>query len=101
MENSMTDSSTKTAGVLDDLLGRNDTFANEHDVAELAMMPSLRTIIVSCVDPRVDPAIVADIALGEAVVIRNIGGRVTPGVLRTLGLLAAIARAGGGQAGAG
>lgn len=97
----MTNSSIETTTVVDDLLSRNETFANEHDVAKLAMMPSLRTIIVGCVDPRVDPAIVADVALGEAVVIRNIGGRVTPAVLRTLGLLAAIARAGGGQAGAG
>lgn len=92
---------SSTTGLVDDLLRRNSTFADKHDVARLAMMPTLQTMIVSCVDPRVDPAIVADMALGEAVVIRNIGGRITPGVLRTLGLLAAIARTNGVRPGDG
>jgi carbonic anhydrase len=39
---------------------------------------------------RVDPAHVLGIEPGEAVVMRNIGGRITPGLLEQLGLLGRI-----------
>ena len=35
-------------------------------------------MVVGCVDPRVDPAHVLGLANGEAAVIRNVGGRITP-----------------------
>lgn len=87
--------------VVDALIRKNNAFAEAHDVAGLSMLPSGRTMILGCVDPRVDPAVVLGLQLGEAVVIRNIGGRITPSVLRTLALLAAIARSGGTQPGPG
>jgi carbonic anhydrase len=88
-------------GVVDEFLRRNGEFADRQDVAALTQMPSRRTIILGCVDPRVDPAIVLGVQLGEAIVIRNIGGRISPATLRTLGLLASIARNNGVQPGAG
>jgi carbonic anhydrase len=81
-----------TAHVVDEFLRRNNEFAHRHDVAALPPLPTGRAIILGCGDPRVDPAAVLGVELGEAVVIRNIGGRVTPSVLRTLGLLSLIAR---------
>jgi carbonic anhydrase len=87
--------------VIEEFLSRNAEFADRNDVAALPPMPTGRAIVLSCVDPRVDPALVLGIQLGEAVVIRNIGGRVTPGVLRTLGLLGRIARSHGVQPGPG
>lgn len=90
-----------TAHAVDELLRRNAEFAGEHDVAGLGLMPGRRTIVLGCVDPRVDPAIVLGLQLGEAVVIRNIGGRVTPASLRTLGLLSLIARGNAVQPGDG
>ncbi len=42
-------------------------------------MPNVKAIIVGCADVRVDPAHVLGTKPGEAVVIRNIGGRITPG----------------------
>ena len=39
---------------------------------------------------RVDPVHILGIKPGEAVVIRNIGGRITPGLLEQLGLLGRI-----------
>lgn len=87
--------------VIEEFLTRNAEFADRHDVAALPPMPTRRAIVLTCVDPRVDPASVLGVQLGEAVVIRNIGGRVTPSVLRTLGLLAAIARSYGVQPGPG
>lgn len=84
-----------------DLLARNSEFADQQDVAGLGMMPTGRTIVIGCVDPRVDPAIVMDLRLGEAVVIRNVAGRVTPAAMRTLALLGAIAQAGPNRPGEG
>jgi carbonic anhydrase len=39
---------------------------------------------------RVDPADILGIKPGEAVIMRNIGGRITPGLLEQLGLLGRI-----------
>ena len=44
---------------------------------------------------RVDPADVLGIKPGEAVVMRNIGGRTTPGLLEQLGLLGRIGEVAG------
>ncbi|WP_425343349.1 carbonic anhydrase [Pseudofrankia saprophytica] len=35
-------------------------------------------MVVGCVDPRVDPTHVLGLEQGEAAVIRNVGGRITP-----------------------
>jgi carbonic anhydrase len=81
---------------LDELLRRNREFAAQQAAAEALMpslgraMPNVKAIIISCADMRVDPAHVLGIKPGEAVVIRNIGGRVTPGLLEELGLLGRI-----------
>jgi len=53
-------------------------------------LQTLKAVIVGCADMRVDPAHVLGIEPGEAVVLRNIGGRVTPGLLEEFGLLARI-----------
>jgi carbonic anhydrase len=47
-------------------------------------------VIIGCADMRVDPAQLLGLEPGEAVVMRNIGGRVTPGLLQQLGLLGRI-----------
>jgi carbonic anhydrase len=92
---------TVKTNVVDELMGRNGKFADGHDVAGLPLLPTGRTTVIGCVDPRVDPAIVLGVELGEAAVIRNIGGRITPATLRTLALLATIARSGAAQPGDG
>jgi carbonic anhydrase len=81
----------------DTLLERNQDFAAHHFLKDLSMMPTLRTMIISCVDPRVDPAHLLGLKLGEAVVIRNVGGRITPATLQTVGMLNRIAQVGGGN----
>ena len=81
---------------LDLMLERNKDFANRQSAAGTLMpslpraLPNVRAIIIGCADMRVDPAHVLGIQPGEAVVIRNIGGRVTPGLLEQLGLLGRI-----------
>jgi carbonic anhydrase len=81
----------------DTLIERNQDFASHRFLKGLPLMPTLRAMIIGCVDPRVDPALLLGLGLGEAVVIRNIGGRITPATLQTVGMLNGIARTGGGN----
>ena len=81
---------------LDSLLQRNKEFAVRESAAGRLMpslpraLPHARAVIIGCADMRVDPAHVLGIKPGEAVVMRNIGGRITPGLLEQLGLLGRI-----------
>jgi carbonic anhydrase len=72
------------------LLARNDQFARTYAPIPLAP-PAAQTIIVTCLDHRVDPAITLGLRLGEAPVIRNAGGRVTPAVIADIAYLAFLA----------
>lgn len=72
------------------LLQRNRDFAANRFVAGLPMRPTLKTIIISCADPRVDPVHLLGLEPGEAAVLRNVGGRIVPGTLRLLRMLLQI-----------
>jgi carbonic anhydrase len=48
--------------------------------------PNLHLAIVTCMDARIDVFAALGLHLGEAVVLRNAGGRVTDDVLRSLAL---------------
>jgi carbonic anhydrase len=58
-------------------------------------LPLVKAIVIGCADMRVDPAHVLGLEPGEAVVMRNIGGRVTPGLLAQLGMLGRIGQVAG------
>src|SRR5580704_14255563 len=81
---------------LDGLLQRNKEFAAQQKAAGTLpaslpeVMPNLKAMVIGCADMRVDPEEILGLKLGEAVVIRNIGGRITPGLLEQLGLLGRI-----------
>lgn len=81
---------------LDNLLERNKEFAAQQSAAGTLMpslpkaLPNVKAVIIGCADMRVDPCYVLGIKPGEAVVMRNIGGRITPGLLEELGLLGRI-----------
>lgn len=81
---------------LDYMLKRNKDFAAQQSAAGTLMpslpraLPLVKAIVIGCADMRVDPAHVFGIKPGEAVVIRNIGGRITPGSLEQLSLLGRI-----------
>jgi carbonic anhydrase len=64
-------------------------------------LPNVKAVIIGCADMRVDPAHVLGIKPGEAVVMRNIGGRITPGLLEQLGLLGRIGEVAGAIPGGG
>ncbi len=73
------------------LLDRNQSFAEQFDAGDLNIRPRMSTILLTCVDSRVDPAHLFGLGLGDAVVIRNAGGRITPAVMRDLGVLCVLA----------
>jgi carbonic anhydrase len=85
----------------DSMLQRNKAFSVQQSAAGTLMaslpraLPYVRAIIIGCADMRVDPAHVLGIKAGEAVVMRNIGGRITPGLLEQLGLLGRIGEVAG------
>jgi carbonic anhydrase len=86
---------------LDNMLKHNKNFAAQQSAAGTLMpslpraLPNVKAIIIGCADMRVDPAHVLGIKPGEAVVMRNIGGRITPGLLEQLGLLGRIGEVAG------
>jgi carbonic anhydrase len=89
------------------MLQRNKDFAAQQSAAGTLMpslpraLPNVKAIIIGCADMRVDPADILGIKPGEAVVMRNIGGRITPGLLEELGLLGRIGEVAGQVPGGG
>jgi carbonic anhydrase len=75
---------------IDTLIARNEAFAAHRFQGGLSLLPSLKAIVIGCADPRVDPAHVLGLDLGEAAIIRNIGGRITPATLQTMAMLGLI-----------
>jgi len=70
-----------------ELVRRNAAFAATGAFAGLPFPTSDILQVLGCVDSRVDPSDVLGLELGEGVVMRNIGGRVTPATLRSWALL--------------
>ena len=79
--------------VIDTLTQRNEAFASSRFSADLKIIPSLKTMIIGCVDPVDTP--------GEAAVIRNVGGRITPATFQTMAMLRIVAKTSGGEIGPG
>ncbi len=74
----------------DTLRARNAEFAATRYPGELPLPPALRTVIVACADQRADPTHVLGLGLGEAAVVRNAGGRITPATLQTIAMMATV-----------
>ncbi len=55
------------------------------------MFPKLRVLVITCLDPRVDPAHFLGLELSDAMVVRNVGGRVTPEVINDVAFIGQIA----------
>jgi carbonic anhydrase len=72
------------------LLERNRAFAEAHGGTEVPVIPRYLTFVVACLDPRVDPAAVLGVGLGDAIVLRNAGGRVTDETIADIALVSYI-----------
>ncbi|HEX9066389.1 MAG TPA: hypothetical protein VF843_14875 [Streptosporangiaceae bacterium] len=73
------------------LLDRNRAFARSGAHSGLTIQPRQPVFLVTCLDPRVDPAAFLGVALGDAPVIRNAGGRVTEAVIDDIAFIAELA----------
>jgi carbonic anhydrase len=73
------------------LLDRNHDFASSFNQGDLTLLPRLSTLVLTCLDARVDPAHLLGLELGDAVVMRNIGGRVTDEVIEQIAILRGLA----------
>ncbi|MHA3700823.1 carbonic anhydrase [Jatrophihabitans sp. YIM 134969] len=72
---------------LDDLLDRNAVFAATDarlHVPAIPFLPNRQAYVLTCIDPRVDPAAIFELDLGDAIVARTVGGRVNDGFLDDL-----------------
>jgi carbonic anhydrase len=69
--------------VIDDLLARNRQYADEFP-GPAALPPALRLAIIACMDSRLDVHGALGLAIGDAHVIRNAGGRASDDAIRSL-----------------
>ncbi|HTZ09741.1 MAG TPA: carbonic anhydrase [Acidimicrobiales bacterium] len=68
----------------DDLLDNARRYAAGFTCGDLGRAPARRVAVVTCMDARIDPARLLGLTEGDAHVIRNAGGVVTPDVIRSL-----------------
>jgi carbonic anhydrase len=90
---------TPTASDEQSLAGIDSAFARNRAIAAAGghegatLFPTLRLLVITCLDARFDPAHVLGLELGEALVLRNNGGRVTPQVINDLAYVSQLAEA--------
>jgi carbonic anhydrase len=76
---------------IDRALERNRTFAAAGGHEGAVVFPNLRLFVITCLDPRVDPAHVLGLGLSDAIVVRNVGGRVTQEVINDVAFIGQMA----------
>ena len=97
----MTESATEREGIDAPAAGRgggftaallrNKAFAANGRHEGVGPVPGLGLFVITCLDPRVDPAYVLGLDIGEALVFRNGGGRVTDEVIENVAYVSFLA----------
>lgn len=72
------------------LIDRNREFAAAGAHEGLTPIPRHQVFVVTCMDGRVDPAHILGAELGDALVMRNAGGRVTSEVIDEIAFVATL-----------
>ena len=72
---------------IDLVLARNRAFAAAGGHEGAVVFPNLRLFVITCLDPRVDPAHFLGLGLSDAIVVRNAGGRVTAEVINDVAFI--------------
>ncbi len=70
---------------IDSLRARNAAFAAtdvRHHTPRLPFLPHKGLYVITCIDPRTDPAEFLGLEFADAIVGRTVGGRVTPAVIQ-------------------
>ena len=68
----------------ENFLNANKAYVDLHGIAHLPLKPKTKVAIVTCMDSRLHVAQALGLALGDAHILRNAGGRVTEDVIRSL-----------------
>ena len=71
---------------LQNLIDRNSQFAAQYE-GGLTIIPRFSTMVLTCVDARIDPAHFLGLELGDVLVFRNAGARVSRELELELGIL--------------
>jgi len=70
--------------MFDRLLRANDAYAEGFSLKGIAPVAARGFALVTCMDTRIEPLAMLGLGPGDAKIMRNAGGRVTPDVLRSL-----------------
>ena len=71
-------------GDFDDLLAANRTFAETFALSGFDGIAHAGVAVVTCMDSRIDPLGMLGLKPGDAKIVRNPGGRVTPAAMEAL-----------------
>jgi carbonic anhydrase len=82
----------------DELARRNRAYAESGRLAQLNPIPKTGVLIVTCIDPRVEPARFLGVDQNDALVVRNAGGRVNDGTIFDIALVTSLREAVGAAA---
>jgi carbonic anhydrase len=77
---------------IDPLLERNKHFATTTAREGASIVAKHKVYVITCLDPRTDPSAFLELELGDAMVIRNAGGRVSPDVLTDLAYIGYLSK---------
>jgi carbonic anhydrase len=72
--------------VTDELLTNSEQYAANFDKGDLPLPPAKGVAVLACMDARLNPYGILGLSEGDAHVIRNAGGVVTPDELRSLAI---------------
>jgi carbonic anhydrase len=70
----------------DELLRNAEEYAASFDKADLPLPPARKIAVVACMDARLNPYALLGLQEGDAHIIRNAGGVVTDGEIRSLSI---------------
>jgi carbonic anhydrase len=76
---------------MDLFLQRNKDFAATGAYDGVSMIARQQVYVITCLDPRTDPSAFLELDLGDAMVVRNAGGRVSADVLKDLAYIGYLA----------
>ena len=66
------------------MIQANESFAQGFDKGDLEIPPARGTVVLTCIDARIDPAKALGIDIGDSHVVRNAGGRASDDALRSI-----------------
>ncbi|MGI8491788.1 MAG: beta-class carbonic anhydrase [Acidimicrobiales bacterium] len=70
--------------MFDELLAANRSYAAEFHLRGIPARAAKGFCLLTCMDSRIEPLVMLGLRPGDAKILRNAGGRVTPDVLRSL-----------------